>query len=181
LSAVLRNYTHLQLHGSIIYAQERTEFPSNPTRNEQVLINGVLWIYSMVNNVLTWFPLNNKKNTYVHTQGLPSLEWTVSHGLGSQDFVLGVYDNNNNLMSPSSVTTVTEDSFKLNFSEAVIGRVVVFCDAEAFVPAINTESVNAGTINIGNGAVVADATGLTVNGNSVMVLNNQGEADYGTL
>lgn len=181
MNALVRNYTDFEHRGSVIYGKELDDFPSNPRQNEQVLIKGVLWIYSMVDGSLTWFPMNNRKNSKTHTQGLPSANWNVQHGLGSQEFILGVYDSTGNLMSPMGITNITDDSFVIQFAEAETGRAVVFCDAEAFVPAINSESVNTGEINIANGAVVATADGLKVNGNDVLVLNSQGQADFGTL
>ena len=181
MTATINILANTSLRGSLIHAKELTEFPSDPQRNEQVLINGVLWIYSMVSGVLTWFPLNNKKNTHTHQQGLPSTDWNVVHNLGSTDFIVSVYDSDNNLMFPSAITQVTENGFHITFGEAVVGRAVVFVETEAFLPAVNTASVNANEVNIAGGAVIADSDGLKVNGNTVMPLDSQGRANYGTL
>lgn len=179
--ATIRNYANLELHGSVNFAQELQDFPTSPNRNDLVMINGVLWTYTMIGGLLTWLPLNNQQDTYVHTQGVASLTWTVSHGLGSEDFVLGVYDSTNQLMSPASITITDSNNFVLNFTEAVLGRAVAIFATNLFAPTVTTQEVIADSVNIGGSVVTADSTGLYVNGNPVLVLNNSGQADYGTL
>ncbi len=182
MSATIRNFTNMELHGSIVYAKELSDFPApeDSTRNQQILVNGVLYIYSMIGGLLTWYPLTNKKNTHVHTQGLPSTEWIVNHGLGTIDFVIGVYDTDNNQMSPSGITQVTNDGFRVTFTEPVVGRLVAFFDSETFVPALNAEAVNTTELNVGNGAVIANDTGLYVYGQKVLA-TTENQLDFGTL
>ena len=179
--AKIRNYTDMEFHGRLNFAQELTDFPQDAAKNDLVIINGVLWLYSMVGGLLTWFPLNNQKDSYIHTQGLAASTWTVNHNLGSQDFVLGVYDSSNNLMIPSSITNVTDDNFQLTFTEPVIGRAVAIFSTHLFAPSVTTQSVVADSINVGGGAVTADDTGLYVSGSPVPVLNEDGFIDGGTL
>lgn len=181
MTATVRNYANMELHGSVNFANELSDFPEQASRNDLVLINGVLWIYSMIGGVLTWFPLNNQKDTYVHTQGTSSEVWTVNHGMGTQDFVLGVYDVNNNLMSPASLVITDDNSFQLNFTESVLGRAVVVFSTHLFAPSVTTQAVTADSINIGGGVVTADATGLYVNGRAVLTVNDSGQVDFGTL
>jgi len=180
-ASIVRNYTDMELRGSLIHGKELSDFPATPRRNEQVLINGVLWVYTMVAGSLTWFPLNTKKNTHTHTQALASQDWTVQHGMNTQDFVLGVYGPDNNLVMPSSIQQVTDNSFHITFTEPVAGRAVAFFNTAAFAPTVVTQSVTANSLNISNGLVTADQTGLKVNGNQVPVLNAEGHMDYGTL
>lgn len=180
MTATVRNYANLELRGSIIFAKELTDFPSDPKRNETVLIDGVLYIYSMIGGLLTWYPLTNKKNSHVHTQGLPSAEWTITHNLGTQDFVLGLYDSDNNPMFPSGITQVTNDSFHVTFTEPVVGRLVAFFESETFVPALNAEAVNTDELQVANGAVVANSNGLYVNGQQVLT-SDDGVVDFGTF
>lgn len=181
MSATVRNYTNQELRGSLIFTKELQGFPEAPKPNEMVLIDGVLWIYSMIGGIRTWFPLNNQKNTYTHTQGQASADWNVQHGMGTEDFVLGVYDSDNNFMYPSGITQVGNNSFHLTFTEPVTGRAVAFFNTEAFAPTVTAQNVNADSISVGGGTVVADDNGLSVNGNPVQTLNSQGQADYGTL
>lgn len=180
-TATIRNYSDLELHGSIVRAQELNDFPANPRRNQDALVNGVLWMYSEVEGVLAWFPLTNKKTTYVHTQSVPSQDWNIAHNRGTQVFLYGVYDENGQLVSANGPGDVTDNNFHVYFTEPVTGRVVVFFETESFLPAINSEAVNTSALNVGNGAVVADQNGLTVNGNAVLTVNSSGIADFGTI
>lgn len=179
--ATIRSYVDFEHHGAVVFGQELTDFPSDPKPNQQVLINGILWLYSTVNGVLTWLPLNNKKNAYTHTQGAASNEWIVNHGMGTQDFLIGVYDANNQPMSASGITTVTNDGFHLTFTEAVTGRAVIFFNTESFAPTVTAQNVAADSLNVNNGAVTADSSGLYVNGNPVVATNSSGAVDLGTL
>jgi hypothetical protein len=181
LSAIIRNYANLEQHGSIIFATELSDFPETPTQNQVVLVEGVLYIYSLVGGLLTWYPLTNKKNSHVHTQAVPATEWSINHNLGTVDFIVGVYDTDNSPMYPSGITDVTNDNFKVTFVEPTAGRLVAFFDSETFVPALNAEAVNAGELQIANGAVVANSTGLYVNGQTVLTANTTDGLDFGTL
>lgn len=178
--ATVRNYTNMELHGALNFAKEYSDFPSDAQRNDMALINGVLWVYSMIGGLLTWFPLNNQKNTYVHTQGAASTLWTINHGMNSQDLVFNVYDTNNKLTFPGELTFVDTNSFTLAFSEAVLGRVVCIFSTELFAPTVTAQSLVANSAIFG-GVVTADATGLKVNGQQVVVLDGQGQASFGTL
>ncbi len=181
MNAVVRNYANLDQRGSIIYGQELTDFPEDPVRNMSVMINGVLWTYTMIEGSLTWSPLNVKRNSKTHYQAVASADWNIQHGMGTQDFIIGVYDAANNLMNPASVTQVTDDSFHVTFTEPVIGRLVAFFNSELFAPKVTVQAVEADSINVGGGTVTADNSGLYVSGQKVSTLDSQGRADYGTL
>jgi hypothetical protein len=180
-TAKVRHYVNTEFHGSLNLAVDLQDFPSDASRGDLVVINGVLWTYTMIGGLLTWLPLNNKQDTYVHTQAVASLAWSVNHGMGTQDFVLGLYDSTNQPMSPASISDVTDDSFTINFTEAIIGRAVLIFATNLFAPTVTAQSLVADSVNIGGNVVTADSTGLYVNGNPVLTLNSQGQADYGTL
>jgi hypothetical protein len=46
-----------------------------------ILKDGVLYGYQMLGGLATWYPLTNQSQSYIHTQGLAALEWTVHHEL----------------------------------------------------------------------------------------------------
>lgn len=172
--STIKHYADLDIRGSIIYGKPVTGFPENPRMHEQILKDGVLWMWTTVQGVNTWYPLTNKKNSYVHTQGAAASFWTVNHGMGSIDFVFAVYDDTGTMITPSSVSNVTSDSFRLNFGEDTVGRAVVFFDSELFVPALNSEAINTNVLNVANGTVVANNTGLFISGLRVANLDSNG-------
>ena len=160
---VMQVYTPINLGGNMSFGSELQDFPSSPRYGQMELINGVLWVYSTVSGVSTWFPLNNKKNSIVFTQGVASTTWTIAHGLGTSDVIFMAYGADGSLLFANR-EVIDVNTIQLDFTEAVTGRAVVFADAEQFVPAIQTESINTASANIGSGAVVAGAAGLAVTG-----------------
>ena len=173
MSTTVRSLADVDLRGSLIFGKNLTSFPPNPRQGEQVLKDGVLWIYTTILGIATWYPLTNKKNSYLHTQAVESFQWTVYHGLGTPDVIIGVYDAAGSLMYASS-TPIDNNSFRLNFTSATAGRCVVFADSERYASNLSTTSLLASSIDVSSGTVVADAGGLKVNGNTVATLDNTG-------
>jgi hypothetical protein len=173
MSTTVRSLADVDLRGSLIFGKNLTSFPPNPRQGEQVLKDGVLWIYTTILGIATWYPLTNKKNSYLHTQAVESFQWTVHHGLGTPDVIIGVYDAAGSLMYASS-TPIDNNSFRLNFTSATAGRCVVFADSERYASNLSTTSLLASSIDVSSGTVVADAGGLKVNGNTVATLDNTG-------
>ena len=67
----------LDLRGALVFGENLSEFPENPKMGQAILKEGSLWIYSTISGLSTWYPLTNKKNSYVHTQAIASFQWTV--------------------------------------------------------------------------------------------------------
>lgn len=179
--STVKHYADLDIRGSVIYGKPVSQFPSNPRMNEQILKDGVLWIWTTIQGVNTWYPLTNKKNSYVHTQGALASSWVVNHNASTVDFVFAVYDDAGTMITPSGVSNVTTNSFQLDFGEATMGRAVVFFDSEMFVPALSTEEIDTNLLNVANGTVTAGPTGLFVNGLRVAVLDSNGNLSGGAL
>jgi len=161
-NAVIRHLADLDLRGSLVFGKNLSSFPTTPRQGEAVLKDGALWTYTSIGGYETWYPLTNKKNTYVHQQAVAATSWTVNHGLGTENVMLAVYDANNTL-TYSGLTIANADQIILEFAEAVSGRVVIFADSDVFVPRVQSKSIAAESLDIA-GVVIADATGLTISG-----------------
>jgi hypothetical protein len=114
---------------SAIVFQSSGSYPVNPQIGQLAFIDNVLLIYSDLDDPgnPSWHPLINADvPTYTHTQGLDSLLWTINHGLNSDNLIFFVYDNTNTVVFPSSINFVDNDTFTLEFQEAIRGRAVVF-------------------------------------------------------
>ncbi len=169
----VRSYADFDLRGSLIFGKNHTSFPAEPRHGEAVLKDGALWVYATISGVSTWYPLTNKKNSYVHTQAVEAFQWTINHGLGTDDVVYAAYDMAGNIMVANR-TPVNGDTFRLNFTSAVAGRVVVFADSERFASNIDVGTLTAASLNVAAGTVTADNTGLKVSGFSVATLDGAG-------
>ena len=58
---------------------------------------------------------------YVHSQGSPSSTWTINHNLGVQHPNVTVYNSDNEMVIPTSVTANGGTLMTLTFSEAIAG------------------------------------------------------------
>ena len=173
MASNVRSLAPIDLRGSLIFGKNLSAFPLNPLNGQMELVNGALWVYTAIDGISTWYPLTNKKNSYVHSQGVDSFQWTVYHGLNTPDVLFGVYGTDGSLQYPS-YTPLDNNSFRLNFTSAVSGRCVVFADSERFASNLSTNALLAASIDISNGTVTAGPGGLAVNGNNVATLDGTG-------
>lgn len=100
----------------------------------------------------------------MHTQGLASTIWTVTHNFGNKNLIFFVYDSNDQLVT-AQISNVTDNSFDVNLTNAITGRVVVFGGTDQFVNAIQASSITVGTVQI-------TGTGIIVNGIDIIAQLN---------
>jgi len=114
---------------TIIYENTGT-WPTSPATGQTVFKDQILYIYATINNISTWYPLTNTRENYIHVQSVANTTWTVTHNLGSVDFIYIVYDGAGNVIQLTSPTEITSSGFKLVFTEATAGKCVVFISSE---------------------------------------------------
>ena len=122
-------FSNLQLNKSskFLFEEGNTEFPTTPVKGEFAFVSGILYMYTSIRNIETWYPLTNLRKSYVHIQEIVSQTWTINHNLGSTTFIFMVYDSAGNLVL-ANLNDVLENSFVLNFDSAISGKVVMFAD-----------------------------------------------------
>jgi len=151
----------LSLVGALVFSTDNADFPANPAIGTFVIKNKNLYGYVKIGDLETWYPFSHKTNSYIHTQGANSLTWTVNHSLGTSNVWIQVLDTNGNIVSVNK-QTIDSNSFRLNFTEAVRGTVVVVAPDSIDVPAVKATSISVGT------GVTIDTSGVYVNGNPVL-------------
>jgi hypothetical protein len=149
----------LALNGSLIVTNNNNTFPDNPQVGTMLLKENVLYAYITVGGLTTWYPFSHKTNSYIHTQGADSSSWLINHGLGTNDVWYQVQDIYGSIIMSSGVTRVDTNSFYINFASATRGVVLVVGPDTVSAPSVETTS-----INVDNGAVIIDGTGVKVNG-----------------
>lgn len=151
--------SHLRVAGSLVMDQNETQFPSNPKIGTFIIKDQALFAYLTVSGMETWYPLvRNVSANYVHTQGVPALEWTVNHQLDTNDIWWQIKDDQGNLMSPADFERIDSNTFKLYFTDPVAGSVIVVGANAVNVPAIKAEIINVGA------NVVISTEGIRVDG-----------------
>jgi len=138
---------------AVTFAENLTSFPVANSIGQLTFVNGVLYIWSLVAGVTTWYPLTKAQAVYVHTQGVASVTWTVTHNLATQNIIFMIYDVNNEVQQ-AQISNMTDNSFTVNLSVAILGRCVVFAATQELAPIL------ASNITVGN---------TTLNGSTILV------------
>lgn len=158
----IKSYADITLMGGLAFGRSAQQLPENPKQGMTCFKDGVLYIYADLNGFLTWYPLNRPQSSYVHSQGVPSLTWTVNHGLRTNDVIVAVYDEAGRAVGASVEAVFTEGNpegqqhqVMVRFTEATAGMAVVFGVQSISTPVINAQRI--------------DAQEMTVNGDPVVV------------
>jgi hypothetical protein len=159
--------------GATVIFKEESSFPQNPTDGQLCFKldddGGILYIYSTIDTVSTWYPLTNKTLYYVHTQVGASTLWSISHGLNTKLVGVLAYDENNE-MQFTQPSFVDDNHLNLSFVEACQGKAVVFAASDKYAGMGGSGSssytlpiASSGTlggIKTGTGLVINSSTGV---------------------
>jgi hypothetical protein len=161
----IRVLSDLSLIGSLNFSTNFADFPINPSPRTMVVVKGVTYLYTELvynSGYFSWQPIGLKQTSYLHTQGVSSTVWTVTHNFNSTNFAYFVYDTNHNMMF-ANIEIVNENTAKILLSEATAGTAVFFS-----IEYVNTQVLNAAS-SVGIGTLtLRDANGiLTTNNNPV--------------
>jgi hypothetical protein len=161
----IRVLSDLSLIGSLNFSTNFADFPIDPSPRTMVVVKGVTYLYTELvynSGYFSWQPIGLKQTSYLHTQGVSSTVWTVTHNFNSTNFAYFVYDTNHNMMF-ANIEIVNENTAKILLSEATAGTAVFFS-----IEYVNTQVLNAAT-SVGIGTLtLRDANGiLTTNNNPV--------------
>ena len=164
-------YGSMAMHGSLSVRDDGTSFPEAPRVGQFALNRGVLFVYALLDGTKTWYPLTNERNAYVHVQGLSNTQWNVSHGFNTENILYVVYDENN-VVQQVSADIIDADTIQLNFTEAILGKCLVFCTAENFSQQLSTTLFEVGSIVIAGSAISVNGTDI------VAIINSLGTAAF---
>jgi hypothetical protein len=123
-------------------------FPENANYSDIVVVQGVPYFYTQVSGVDTWFPLAQRQNTYLHTQGVDALEWLVNHGLGTVNLIVMVYDQGGNVQQ-AAIEFIDNENIRIKFSVATRGRAVLFGMDQISAPSVKAEKVVSTQLEVG--------------------------------
>lgn len=110
---------------STIIFDEKTEMPDVPRLGQLWYKEGILYIYSEIDGINIWSPLNVKSKSYVHDQTSDQTQWVINHNLDDDDIIYSIYDQNNRLITSSDVT-IAANTLTLDFLDAERGKCIIF-------------------------------------------------------
>ena len=137
---------NLRIAGALILDQNNSEFPTPAKQGMLVIKDLDLYAYITIGGIQAWYPIIQQQvgtANYVHTQTVPSMLWTVHHGLNTplSNIWYQIQDQFNDIMAPHTVMQIDLNSFTLAFNEAVIGTCL----------AVGTEQLLIDNAEIGDG------------------------------
>jgi hypothetical protein len=150
----------LSLVGAIVFENDNADWPSNPAIGTMILKDQVLYAYIAVGGMETWYPFSTPTNSYVHTQGLASTTWVVNHGLGTTNVWFQIKDTNGNVVIAGK-EDINDNSFRLRFTSAITGTVMVVAPDTIDVPAVRATMIDVGSVQI-------RSDNISINGNNVL-------------
>jgi hypothetical protein len=105
---------------------QENDFPANPQVGRIVFKNSRVFVAVNIDGLITWIPLTNVINTYLHTQPTAADTWNVSHNLNTTTPLVQVYEEGTNKMFiPDNITIVDNNNLTINMTTPVSGRAVV--------------------------------------------------------
>lgn len=160
----MRVLDSLEVAGSIVMSADNTAFPANPQPGTLLIKGFNLYAYLTVGGLQTWYPLVtvNQGNTYLHTQGVASTQWTVTHNLNTDKYWYQIQDTAGDIVYPISVVPIDANSFTVNFASPVVGTMIVVGTNNLIM-----DNINASLIKLGAN-VSLDTAGMLINGSRVL-------------
>ena len=137
---------NVDLRGSLKFGKDFNELPPTGEVGQVIMHRGVLYAYESLGGVELWYPLTQASRAYVHNQGVPALEWTVTHDLDSTLVWFSVQDENGHPEFPQK-ETIDANSFKLIFTEPTAGYCVCVAPGDMIVPRVQVETLNAASLS----------------------------------
>jgi len=146
--------TNLDLRGHLQF-QQVADFPASPKPGQTCFKGGILFIFATIGGIETWYPTNRPQSSYVHSQGLESLTWTLRHNLGTTDVIVAVYDTAGQIVN-ASITITDANTVVVELTEAIAGHAVVFGHEQISAPVVTAQKINADEITVQNQPVAVE-------------------------
>jgi hypothetical protein len=103
-------------------------FPSADATNvgRIIFLNKRVWIaVEVALGVVSWVPLTNEIDAYIHNQSSAATTWTVQHNLKSAVPVVQVYDELHEMVIPDNITPIDADTVEIEFGSAATGSAII--------------------------------------------------------
>lgn len=76
--------------------------------------------------------LESSEGYYLHTQNSPLQVWVINHNLGKKYVCCEFYDENNNRLTPVTITATNANTLTVDFGEAKVGRASILVGPNGF-------------------------------------------------
>ena len=175
-------------NGVLILNQENLAFPTNPSIGMLVIKGLTLYSYITIAGITKWYPLIQRdlnNSNYIGTQNINSITWIVQHNLDTIQYYYQVRDINGDVIIPSQLIPIDNNSFKLVFATQVSGSILVistsnlFIDQLAIGDGVNVKITKADQEQLN--FIAGNGISITFdNNNKNIIITNTGNGSNGT-
>jgi hypothetical protein len=163
------SYAQLDLRGgAIAMVALESGLPVPQVNGEMCAVNGRLWMSGGSGLKPAMLPVSVEVPTAVHSQGLLSSSWLVTHNFGSTGaIVASAWRPDGTAITPTSIMIVSASQCRLIFDTIVDGSAVVALRSGILAEAINASmQVKIGTVALTDvaGTINANGTALSLAG-----------------
>ena len=123
----LMSNLNLNDNSFIIKDTTRITFPDNPIEGIECLVNGINYIYTILDGFLSWIPTSINRETKNFTIEPAEQNWVISHNWNTDISKLDIicYNSDNKVIT-GNIAQIDKNSFSVAFSSAVAGRITLF-------------------------------------------------------
>jgi hypothetical protein len=151
--------------GSLNFGTNLTDFPANPALNTFATVNDVLYVYTSLKGISSWFTVLNLGKSYVHRQAVANNTWTIAHNLNSMLVMVSIVDADYNQVAAGYVST-DENTVTVDFGGSpATGYALIVAPDDITAPHIEADYLTIGAVEI-------TGNNITINGQDVLVAGN---------
>jgi hypothetical protein len=161
-----RIHNDLELYGSMTLAVSVNTYPENPKVGTLIIKDNCLYAYISIGGYLTWYPFASKTNSYIHSQGIASNVWTITHNLNTYNTWTQIKDGDGDVVV-AAITNTSANVITVTFTTPILGTAIVVGPSTIDVP-----EMRASLVTIGDGTVVIDSDGIRIAGQNVLTSAN---------
>lgn len=126
-----------QLIQTAVQIEPGADFPSNAggsdiKQGRITFFNNRVWIAielvtggSPETTNVTWIPLTAEINAFEHIQSASSTSWVISHNLKSNDPIVIIYDDTDNMIIPDEIVPTDEDTVTVTLNTTNTGKAII--------------------------------------------------------
>jgi len=116
----------VKLHGAVL--PSLSEFPEGPDVGRLAFVDDILYVFTDVDGLNSWYPVTNRTMRHVHNQATGSTSWVITHNLNSTQLIVICYDDTGGLITPSNIAYDNSNQITLTFGSLTVGDCAIFID-----------------------------------------------------
>lgn len=111
-----------------------TDWPANPKPGMAIFMEKRLMLCVEIAELPVWVPLTQQMTMYRYKQPTASSRWEIAHNMNSATPIVQCYDENGDVVMPSSIHATDANNIVVLFPEPVAGTAVLLSGVESGLP-----------------------------------------------